>query len=278
MCSSSQRRFIGPDGCNLGLFNYNNRILFTHELLNDYTCTYTSSETPFTAWVSVISRRYTSRKSLRFVSEDIFRAVWFAFVKLQLFENDMQCLECGPHPADVIWDGVTLAFGRKHIESSLRPPTTCHEKSVVRVSQYESHQQLIPSSTTRNLLKKVVTGRSLLIGPDELKSKSCVTSNEGRESVSGDDGSVCEDVDTPTTSRTAALGTKAAADLLSRIRAIPDVTEKMCKLSPALGTAFEENYGARTLLNNREAPPVYQRFFAQVRLLHSCVNWCSNLS
>jgi hypothetical protein len=55
-CSPSQRRFIGPDGRNLGIFNYNNRILFTHELLNDYTSAYTSSETPFTAWVSVVSR------------------------------------------------------------------------------------------------------------------------------------------------------------------------------------------------------------------------------
>lgn len=276
-CSSSQRRFIGPDGRNLGLFNYNNRILFTHELLNDYTSAYTSSETPFTAWVSVVSRRYTPRTSLRFVSEDLFRAVWFAFVKLQLFENDMQCLECGPQPEDVIWDGVTLAFGRKHIESSLRPPTTCHEKSVVRVSHYESHQQLIPSSTMRNLLRKVVTGRSLLVGPDELLSKSCVTSTGRRESVSGNNGPACEDVNSPTTGHTAALGTKAAADLLSRIRAIPDITEQLCKLDPALGTAFEENYGARTLLNNREAPPVYQRFFAQVWLLYLCVNCCSNL-
>ena len=244
-CSSSQRRFIGPDGRNLGLFNYNNRLLFTHELLNDYTSAYTSSETPFTAWVSVVSRRYTTRGSLRFVHEDIFRAAWFAFVKLQLFENDMQCLECGPHPSDVIWDGVTLAFGRKHVQSSLQPPTMCHEKSVVRVSQYESHQQLIPSSTTRNLLRKVVTGRSLLIGPDELKNKSSATST-------GDDGS------------------KATANLLSRIRAIPDVTEQLRQLEPALGTTFEANYGARTLLRNREAPPVYKRFFAQVRSLHLC--------
>jgi hypothetical protein len=211
---------------------------------------------------------------LRFVSEDIFRAAWFAFVKIQLFENDMQCLECGPHPEDVIWDGVTLAFGRKHIKSSLRPPTTCHEKSVICASQYESYQQLIPSSTMRNLLRKVVKGRSLLIGPDEFKNNSGVTSTEGRESVPDDNESACEDVDTPTT---AALGTKAATHLLSRIRAIPDVIDKLHQLDPALGKTFEENYGARTLLSNREAPPVYQRFFAQVWLLYSCVNWCLDI-
>ncbi|KAJ6525796.1 hypothetical protein DFH09DRAFT_1095509 [Mycena vulgaris] len=47
-CSSGQRRYIGRD---LELFDYNNRTLFTHSLFDEYTSAFTSSETPFVAWV-----------------------------------------------------------------------------------------------------------------------------------------------------------------------------------------------------------------------------------
>ncbi|KAJ6456574.1 hypothetical protein DFH09DRAFT_961988, partial [Mycena vulgaris] len=52
-CSSGRRRYIGH---NLELFHYNNRTLFTHSLFDEYTSAFTSSETPFVAWVSVVSR------------------------------------------------------------------------------------------------------------------------------------------------------------------------------------------------------------------------------
>jgi hypothetical protein len=39
-----------------GVFNFNNRILFTHDLLDEYTSAYTSSETPFVGWVATVSR------------------------------------------------------------------------------------------------------------------------------------------------------------------------------------------------------------------------------
>ena len=62
-CPPNRRRHVGPDCRTLGLFNYNNRILLTHDLLDDYTMAYTSSETPFVAWVGVVSRRYTRHMS-----------------------------------------------------------------------------------------------------------------------------------------------------------------------------------------------------------------------
>ncbi|KAJ6567485.1 hypothetical protein B0H10DRAFT_1758273, partial [Mycena sp. CBHHK59/15] len=122
-CSSGRRRYAGPDARELGLFNYNNASFFTHDLLGEYTAAFTSSETPFVAWVTVISWRYRACGSTPFVSEQIFRTVWFLYSKLQILAGDMQCPDCGTHPDDTIWDGVTLAFSRKHLLASLCPPT-----------------------------------------------------------------------------------------------------------------------------------------------------------
>ncbi|KAH9834929.1 uncharacterized protein C8Q71DRAFT_132370, partial [Rhodofomes roseus] len=49
VCAHS-RRSIGPDLGWIGIFNWDNRYLFTHELLNAYTNAFTASETPFSAF------------------------------------------------------------------------------------------------------------------------------------------------------------------------------------------------------------------------------------
>ncbi|KAJ7363896.1 hypothetical protein DFH08DRAFT_682341, partial [Mycena albidolilacea] len=106
----------------LGIFNYNNQKLFAHDLLDKYTLAYTSSETPFSAWVSVLNWRYElySRQSEHpFVMIEIFRAVWFSFVRLQYLDSSMMCPQCGPSPEATIWDGATLAFNQKHLLPSL---------------------------------------------------------------------------------------------------------------------------------------------------------------
>ncbi|KAF8869348.1 hypothetical protein BD779DRAFT_1614536 [Infundibulicybe gibba] len=121
-CSSRHRQFIGGDLRELGLFNFNNRILMTHDLLDDYTASYTSSETPFVAWVGVVSRRYQRHASpKKFIPDSVFRAAWFAYSRLQWLVGDMECPTCGPTPEDTIWDGVTLSFSKKHLLPSLRP-------------------------------------------------------------------------------------------------------------------------------------------------------------
>ncbi|KAK7047694.1 hypothetical protein VNI00_006462 [Paramarasmius palmivorus] len=139
-CPAQRQCWIGPDPRQLGLFNYNNSALFTHELLDEYTNHYTSSETPFVAFVLCLGRIYETR-GCRFVGEDLFRSAWFAFADLQLLENDMWCPECGPYPESVIWDGVTLAFGKKHLRSSLAPPTQSGRDSPRRPRKRVSAQQ-----------------------------------------------------------------------------------------------------------------------------------------
>ncbi|KAJ7350651.1 hypothetical protein DFH08DRAFT_646377, partial [Mycena albidolilacea] len=143
--SSYRHRFIGPDGREHGIFNYNNRRLFSHDLLDEYTLAYTSSETPFSAWVSVVSRRYKVHSGpLSFVTAEAFRDVWFAYAKLQYLDGSMMCPHCGPSPENTIWDSITLVFNRKHLLPTLEPPTTMQPESVERTTtRYISNQQLL---------------------------------------------------------------------------------------------------------------------------------------
>lgn len=269
-CPTTRRRCVGPDCCELGVFNFNNRQLFTHELLDEYTSAYTSSETPFTAWVSVVSRRYETRHSaLPFVSEQVFRSVWFSYVRLQAFENDMRCSKCGPTPEDTIWDGVTLAFSRKHLLPSLRPPTISDSNAPSRSSCYVSRQQILDSPMTRahgvarRLLRKVVVGRSLIIQDHELKEL-----DDDIAQVQEQEGDIDTDDETPRTVPTnskTTLTAKAAADLLARIQAIPETIAELTKINVHVAALFEEFYGTVALFEKREVPAPYRRLFVQVR-------------
>ncbi|KAE9391441.1 hypothetical protein BT96DRAFT_1001297 [Gymnopus androsaceus JB14] len=95
-----------------------------HELFNDYTCSFTSSETPFEAWVHQVDRQYAATENLvRLLGSDTLRLIWFAYARLMKLEGDKQCTRCGVYPSNVIWDGVSIAFARKHVKMNLQPPT-----------------------------------------------------------------------------------------------------------------------------------------------------------
>src|SRR5690606_17672776 len=65
-------------------------------------------------------------------------------------------------PETVIWDGITVAFGRKHVTSSLRPPTVTSEASLVRKKvRYFPKQQLINDPHLRKLIRVVLKGPGL---------------------------------------------------------------------------------------------------------------------
>ncbi|KAF8474562.1 hypothetical protein JB92DRAFT_2770646 [Gautieria morchelliformis] len=133
-CPPQARHHIGPDAQDHGLFTFNNRILVSHDLLDEYTSAYTLSETPFTAWTQGVSRCYTTYGSPHpFMSDDTFRHVWFAFVSLQDYSCPGDCPLCGPSPADTIWDGVTLAFNQKHLLPSLTPPMLSPPETISRI-------------------------------------------------------------------------------------------------------------------------------------------------
>ncbi|KAF8520999.1 hypothetical protein JB92DRAFT_2708202 [Gautieria morchelliformis] len=123
-CPPRSRRCCGPDLGTLGLFNYNNHMVFTHELLDEYTSAYTLAESPFSGWTVGIARRYQTNGSHKpFVTDDLFRQAWFAYVHLQPWTSPHTCPVCGPSPIATIWDGITLAYSKTHLLPSLQPPT-----------------------------------------------------------------------------------------------------------------------------------------------------------
>ncbi|KAJ7576475.1 hypothetical protein C8J56DRAFT_1062180 [Mycena floridula] len=159
-CDPRRRQYIGPDPRDQGLFNCNNRVLFSHDLLNDFTNAFTTSETPLFAWVTSIQRRYSTLAkpfpSYRTVSE-----AWFGFVGLQEFEQDMFCGACGVHPKTVICDGVSAAIGKKHVLETIEPPTSYHAGCDVRsaVKSFPKQQLILDAALQVNIrraVKKIV--------------------------------------------------------------------------------------------------------------------------
>jgi CxC4 like cysteine cluster associated with KDZ transposases len=121
-CTNTSGR-IGPDLREHGLFNYNNTIAFSHELMNSYTSQFTTSETPFNAFYNTILHSYKNKSFVApFCAEQTFRTTWYAFIKLQHINSDMQCNQCGPNPEIVIADGVSISFAKRQL-GNLRPPT-----------------------------------------------------------------------------------------------------------------------------------------------------------
>ncbi|KAG5642337.1 hypothetical protein DXG03_002985 [Asterophora parasitica] len=231
------RRYIGPDPRELGIFNLNNRILFTHELLDDYTSVYTSSETPFTAWVTVTSRRYGSHPSIPFVSEGTFRTAWFAYVNIQDFAKDMSCPKCGPCPEDVIWDGISLGFSKKHILATLRPPTVSDPEAPVRPNGYVWKQQVFPDATLRRLLWHVIKG--------------CKGGSGIREKV------VDSDDNEP---QHHAMAVKVE---MERVKAIPEVLGELSRIDSYLAALFDQHFGLTKVFAGIAAPKVYIKLFFQ---------------
>jgi len=122
-CQNTRGR-VGPDLREHGIFNWNNRFAFSHELMNSYTSHFTTSETPFYAFYQTIVNAYLCENSvISFCSERIFLCAWFAFVRLQTISSDMQCSQCGPNPAVVIADGISVSFPKQHRLAALQPPT-----------------------------------------------------------------------------------------------------------------------------------------------------------
>ncbi|KDQ51474.1 hypothetical protein JAAARDRAFT_199121 [Jaapia argillacea MUCL 33604] len=115
---------IGADLSRFGLFNWNNSMLFTHELLNGFTNAYTASETPFSAYCLTVRRTYLEYGvDNSFCSDDTFVRVWFAFTSLQELESGMICPTCRPSPQIVIADGISLGIHHSHMSTTVAPPT-----------------------------------------------------------------------------------------------------------------------------------------------------------
>ncbi|KAF9552825.1 hypothetical protein CPC08DRAFT_646420 [Agrocybe pediades] len=267
-CPSCKHRFIGPDCREMGIFNWNNRVLLTHHLLDDYTSSFTTSETPFVAWSSVLSRRYesTSPSSPPFMSEKLFRSAWFSYIRLVQFENDMCCKICGDSPQAIIFDGVSLAFNRKNVLDSLRPPTTLHISSETRSSTVRLRNlQIIPDRTLRKQIRRIIEGPSLTaisncasvvdsVPIDELCEDDCPDS----------EGSSDEDGERAKKKREREAQQRRLKALQERLDLIPVVVEKLSIINRSLGAVFQKHFDQANFKLGRAPPAVYTKFFCQV--------------
>lgn len=152
-----RRRYVGPDLGDLGVFNWNNSILFTHELMNAYTNAFTASETPFAAFCLTIRRQYQDRcPGESFCSDETFVRAWFAFVDLQDLDSKFQCPTCGPSPSVVIADGVSLATHASKLKgANIKPPTFTDSSSerIESISSYKARQ--LPAIHDRSIRREV---------------------------------------------------------------------------------------------------------------------------
>ncbi|KAJ8077889.1 hypothetical protein PM082_002330 [Marasmius tenuissimus] len=101
-----------------------------HELLDEYTSRFTSCKTPFIVFVEAMARLYEGRG-------------------------------CREEPECLIWDGVSLGFGRKHIQDSLQPPTHTDSSSPAHNRNYSQKPQAIPQDAKQpiqSLIRRWVTG------------------------------------------------------------------------------------------------------------------------
>ncbi|KAL9932076.1 hypothetical protein V8E36_009137 [Tilletia maclaganii] len=76
-------RTVGPDLVELGLFNWNNEIVVTHELLNSYSSQFTSSPTPLSAFCTTVQHAYDEHCSHStppptFLARSTFIKIFFA--------------------------------------------------------------------------------------------------------------------------------------------------------------------------------------------------------
>ncbi|CAK5264412.1 unnamed protein product [Mycena citricolor] len=270
-------RLVGPDCREFRIFNYNNQRLFTHEVLDEYTSAYTSSETPFSAWVSVVSRRYSLNDSTNpFPSADTFRSAWFLYVALQHLDDSMTCPRCGPSPETTIWDGVTLAFNKKHLLPTLEPPTVSQPSSHERhTTRYLGNQQLLSTAKLRRSIRTVLTGPPLTKTELDkiLSSIPTAESEDEEEDEDNEDEANAAPVLNPRGKKALEKARKAFAD---RVDMLPVVVEGLERVDEALARLFNKQFGEHTVLNARPAPDVYRRFFIQIAAEESVLQFATH--
>ncbi|KAG6809250.1 hypothetical protein H0H92_001001 [Tricholoma furcatifolium] len=258
-CAGGRQRFVGPDCCKRGLFNYNNQILFAHDLLDDYTMAYTSSETPFAAWVSIAARRYKVHCSLSpFVSETVFCAAWFSYARHLALDGDFQCSRCGPVPQEPIFDGVVVAFSKSRVLHSLCPPTTPHIDSSIRSSHFLKDKAPIAKARLRKNLCQVVHNATLISrAPDAVEDglDGDGDSGEGSSSEQSDGESGAGGIQEPTM-HAQRQGNKEKG---RRMALLPLVQVELCKINDSLGNLFQRLFGD----SHASVSLPYKRLFMQ---------------
>ncbi|GAA5881634.1 hypothetical protein JCM3774_005703 [Rhodotorula dairenensis] len=174
-CRSGHCRF-GPDLVDVGLFNWNNSILFTREVFDSFLIEGHLSEKTFRAYVVGINFKYQQYRVLQqFPKRDCFASAFFAYSKLLQLSTAPHCPECGDQPDIVICDGSGISFPSKYLRGRLRgppfPTSSSVRKEAVRLGMpleaFPGNESGL-SSTEQRVLRDRVTAmtRERLRGSD----------------------------------------------------------------------------------------------------------------
>jgi len=133
-CPSCEKMSAGPDLWQHGLFNFDNKIIVTHRLIHKYDAYYSGQEGTFAAFVELLNYEYDAKLSTppTFMHVDVFRHVWFSFIRLQLFSDNMVCPICRETPYAIIGDGVTVSTQTEKATGQIHPPTISHAEAPIR--------------------------------------------------------------------------------------------------------------------------------------------------
>ena len=125
------------DGKEDRIFCYSKNLLFAHHLLNEFTLRYTSNANSYQAFcysirsnyeMSRCAKCYKSLKRcedhIKFVDVKTFESAWFSFRDLQDWQFKFQCPFCGPHPKEIIVDGLSLSVEADRCQNVVPPTTT----------------------------------------------------------------------------------------------------------------------------------------------------------
>ncbi|KAK4696957.1 hypothetical protein P7C70_g8291, partial [Phenoliferia sp. Uapishka_3] len=124
VCRKRHKHTIGPDLVETGVFNLNNRSLFTHELFSSLFTQINTSATPLASFRLNIHRHYSNNPNgLPFLSPRAFNTVFYIVEQLYQLDTPEYCAQCGPFPSTLICDGVANCISNRNITASLCPPT-----------------------------------------------------------------------------------------------------------------------------------------------------------
>jgi hypothetical protein len=160
----------------------------------------------------------------------------------------MVCPICGPEPARVIFDGITLAFSRKHLTETLKPPTSVDEFSPVRRSKQVKRQMALPDRALRALIRRVIAG-PLIVTEKNTTSAKLQHSDDS-------------DGDEPT----GGPASKLLKEEIERVRAVPRVLEGLYLVNASLGSLFQKYFGEQNLESGQKIPGELVSLFREVGL------------
>lgn len=234
VCRPELQRYAGPDLGDLGIFNYNNRSLYTHQLMNEYTSRYTTAETPFHAFTTAMRHTYLDCGSdIPFAHANTFRRAYFAFSRLQNLLDSFYCEQCGDEPDVVIADGCTAGFQKRKATSTPRPPTVVSDESPLRQGvKAMPNLMLVPGDLRRKALAAVKWRMTLKNGKTPLE----------RVAVDDPEKAVDMDVDQAGTQKRRTAHEKKRDEEDNRMQAsLTELTAQLGNIHYSLGILFGEH-------------------------------------